>query len=278
MADSKNIVADPAYPGSTLEPNDEFIPDNPGLEQFGQELPRPNNPAPVQDAVKVDEQGKPLDPTLRGRYEFHQQRADLAENKLKEIQKELESFQQAKPLLELLRTDQTLRETINSHLSGGKKQPATQEAPQRPQSYNEVEAYSAPDSESFKYRVAMERYKDSRLEMLEKANADFARRQQEEREAYQQQAAQREAQQRFIQDVVSLGVPKEEVASFLGLVNNATKEDMVDYWRYKTGKANAPRFNVPPQGSYPGRPAPDAGYTGPMDISESLLEQARTLR
>jgi hypothetical protein len=62
-------------------------------------------------------------------------------------------------------------------------------APERPHSYNEVDAYNDPESESFKYRLAKEQYRDEYLGYLQQKDQV---REQEMQAQYEQQMAQQQ--------------------------------------------------------------------------------------
>ena len=64
-------------------------------------------------------------------------------------------------------------------------------APERPHSYNEVDAYNDPESDSFKYRLAKEQYRDEYLGYLQQKDQV---REEEMQQAYQKQMQQQQAQ------------------------------------------------------------------------------------
>ena len=112
------------------------------------------------------------------RFEYWQSQADKAKSELNALRQEVDYY----------RTQEQ-----NTGLSNGQPQaypeqglqePSLKEPsePERPVSYNEIDAYSDPDSESFRYRLARDKYRDDYMSFLkDKDNM----REQQMQEAYQ---------------------------------------------------------------------------------------------
>ena len=112
------------------------------------------------------------------RFEYWQSQADKAKSELNALRQEVDYY----------RTQEQ-----NTRLSNGQPQaypeqglqePSLKEPsePERPVSYNEIDAYSDPDSESFRYRLARDKYRDDYMSFLkDKDNM----REQQMQEAYQ---------------------------------------------------------------------------------------------
>jgi hypothetical protein len=236
-------VADQNLPGKVLEPNagDEQLFDQPtGMEQFGTEMPNPS----TQNAVP------PVNPSEDAkRFEYHQSRADKAEAKLKEVESQLIAKSKMDPLIELIQKDEDTFKFIQSRLNGNRTPDKPLEPPQKPNSYNEVEAYSNPESDSFKYRTQLDNYRDVKLQAVEKQNALLLQGREQERAMLEQQRAHQEGLHKFKQDILSKGIADTEFAEFFDLVNKATPDDMVDYFKFKKSQAqnstSVPRFDVP---------------------------------
>lgn len=120
------------------------------------------------------------DPT---RFEYHQRRADLAEGKAKQLE----------PLAELGRKVMENPELM-ALVSGRTQAPAAPaptappKPPVKPASYNEEEAYNDPRSESFRYRVAREQYRDELLATMAEREAQREARMQEQQRAREEAA------------------------------------------------------------------------------------------
>lgn len=96
------------------------------------------------------------------RFEYWQSQADKAKSELNALRQEVDYY----------RTQEQ-----NTGLSNGQPQaypeqglqePSLKEPsePERPVSYNEIDAYSDPDSESFRYRLARDKYRDDYMSFL----------------------------------------------------------------------------------------------------------------
>jgi hypothetical protein len=275
--EAKGNVAAPGFPGDVLEPNNaeqfEQAVNKDDSSMFGTEMPKPGITQP-KNTVQFDANGVPTDPTLRGRYEFHQSRADKAENEVRQLREQLKAIEPILPLVNVIQKDAELQNTVRTHLTG--KKPV--EAPQRPEGYSEVEAYSNPESTSFKYRVANERYKDERLNQLqEQIQQTNAQREQELQDARRAQSNY-QAQQKFQSEVMQMGIAPEQFPEFMNLVQNATPKEMVEFFQWKNGQSGKPRFDVPGNGFSP-RPSASPSYgNGPVDISSEILEASKILR
>ena len=96
------------------------------------------------------------------RFEYWQSQADKAKSELNVLRNQVEYLQQQGQNTGLSNEqpqaypEQGLQET-------SLKEPS---APERPVSYNEIDAYSDPDSESFKYRLARDKYRDDYMGFL----------------------------------------------------------------------------------------------------------------
>ena len=153
------------------------------------EIPQDAPSTPEQEAAPITEtEGNGVDPKDdQSRYEYWQSQADKAKSELNALRQEVDYY----------RTQEQ-----NTGLSNGQPQaypeqglqePSLKEptAPERPHSYNEVDAYNDPQSESFKYRVAKESYRDKYLDFLKEKDQV---REQEIQKQYQAQMQQQQTQ------------------------------------------------------------------------------------
>lgn len=92
------------------------------------------------------------------RIAYWQSQADLYKNDSQRMADELAMYQGI------------VERVVNEQKQAGTPEPpqaqAPAQAPAKPTSYNEVDAYNDPESDSFKYRVAREEYRDSRLDQV----------------------------------------------------------------------------------------------------------------
>lgn len=266
-------VADQNLPGKVLEPNAQNVDLTGGanLNQFGTELENPGPDAGASEEPKEDAK----------RFEYWQSKAQKAEADSAKLVEEVNRRKQFDPLIDLVRKDETVYRVIQDRLNG--KSATTDkplEAPQRPSTFNEVEAYSNPESASFKYRQAKETYHDTLLASSLKKVDDMTQMLARQKDELQQRQAQQEAANLFRKDVVSKGIPDEEFDEFFGLVNNAKPDDLVDYYKWKKtqpGSANQDgRFARPePSGSQVRQRAPRPGEA--VDIGKNLVDISKSM-
>ena len=101
------------------------------------------------------------------RFEYWQSQADKAKGELSALREELNYYRNNI-------TQQPQNPSSNgqpqAYPEQGLQEPSLKEPirPERPVNYNEIDAYNDSSSESFKYRLANERYRDEKMEYLEK--------------------------------------------------------------------------------------------------------------
>ena len=134
------------------------------------------------------------------RFEYWQSQADKAKGELGTIRKELDYYKNSlAPVEQMIRNNPQVLDQLEQTPSNGQPQAypnGLQEtslkepsAPERPHSYNEVDAYNDPESDSFKYRLAKENYRDEYLGYLQQKDQV---REKEMQAQYEQQMAQQQ--------------------------------------------------------------------------------------
>ena len=152
-----------------------------------------------QEAQPVETQEQPVkqDPT---RYEFWQSKHDTVQNELSSMKQELDYYKNTlDPISNAIKQRPEILDMLEQQsFSNGApaNQPGSPQTsqnslkepvnPERPMNYNEVDAYNDPESESFKYRMQKDQYRDQMLDYYK--NVDSYR----QRQAQQQQAMQQE--------------------------------------------------------------------------------------
>ena len=124
------------------------------------------------------------------RYEYWQSKHDRTAGELSQVQKELEYYKQTLgPVAEAVQQNPNAFDNLRQ--SPSNESPAQEQTslkppsrPEKPHSYNEVDAYNDPESESFKYRLSNDKYRDDMLDYYGKVD-DY--RQHQQAVAYQAQ-------------------------------------------------------------------------------------------
>ena len=166
----------------------------------------PNGELPVDTGVsesiteETTQEASPKDDSTR--FEYWQSQADKAKGELSTIRQELDYYKNSlAPVEQMIRSNPDVLDRLEQSPSSeqsqaypnGLQQTSLKEptAPDRPHSYNEVDAYNDPESDSFKYRLAKEEYRDNYLGFLQQK--DQAR-EQEMQAQYQAQMQQQQNQ------------------------------------------------------------------------------------
>ena len=153
----------------------------------------PNGEIPVNTGVSetITEETQEVSPRDDStRFEYWQSQADKAKGELNALRQELEYYRSNTNPAE---QSSASNGQPQAYPEQGLQEPSLKEptAPERPHSYNEVDAYNDPQSESFKYRVAKEAYRDKYMDFLKEKDQV---REQELQAQYQAQMQQQQAQ------------------------------------------------------------------------------------
>ena len=104
------------------------------------------------------------------RYEYWQSKNDKTQGELSRISQEFEQYKQMMgPVANAIQQNPQILKNLEQQ-SPSNEPPAQQNSlqapnrPEKPHSYNEVDAYNDPDSDSFKYRLSVDRYRDDMID------------------------------------------------------------------------------------------------------------------
>ena len=157
------------------------------------------------------------------RYEYWQSKHDRTAGELSQTQKELEYYKSTLgPVADLVRQNPNIVDTLRQ--SPSNEQPAQEQnslkppsRPEKPHSYSEVDAYNDPDSESFKYRLANDKYRDDMIDYYGKVDNYRQEHQAMAYEAQRDQMAQSQARNYAMQ---SLGWDANKVTNAIQWLQN----------------------------------------------------------
>lgn len=116
------------------------------------------------------------------RLQYWQSQADKAKNEASAMAKELELYKKA---IESMNNAPVSNGTQPQPQADPLKEPTP---PEKPISYSEIDAYNDPESDSFKYRMAKEKFQDERYDYLKRL--EYARIQEQDQLFAQQQEKQ----------------------------------------------------------------------------------------
>lgn len=104
------------------------------------------------------------------RYEYWQSKNDKTQGELSKISQEFEQYKNMMgPVANAIQQNPQILKNLEQQ-SPSNEPPAQQNSlqapnrPEKPHSYNEVDAYNDPDSDSFKYRLSVDRYRDDMID------------------------------------------------------------------------------------------------------------------
>jgi hypothetical protein len=155
------------------------------------------------------------------------------------LKTENENLAVSAPLLRFLQKRPDIMQTVIQAIeSEGKpaQAPAPQApvAPVRPAMYNETEAYTVPESESWKFRKEMEGYQEAKVNYLEQQMAVREAEVRRQMEVQQERSRAEMLQQQAIQDAMRAGLRTDEVSDYMKVMNHplsASPENLVKYYR-----------------------------------------------
>tara|TARA_R110002051_G_scaffold66090_3_gene119828 strand:- start:1813 stop:2646 length:834 start_codon:yes stop_codon:yes gene_type:complete len=144
--------------------------DQPPMETMGLEVENPSIPSGEvqQEPVAQESIAEPNDTVLSSnqdqtRFEYWQSQADKAKGELNELRSEVNHYRSQGQ-----NTGPSNEQPQAYPQEQGLQEPSLQvpTEPDRPVSYNEIDAYSDPDSDSFKYRLDRDKYRDDYMSFL----------------------------------------------------------------------------------------------------------------
>ena len=260
--------------------------DLPPLEDLGiAPLPKPDDAEVLESDDKV-----PQFKSDKERFEYWQSIADKKQNKLTEteqamnaLKEKVDSFGKIAPIAEYIQKNPDLLKVINDHVSGKRVADTSKldapaltkpEKPVRPANYDAAEALTDPDSESFKYRSAMNDYQDNMVDYLEKADTQKQNARQQEYHKQQQQQAMNNIQSELI---ANYGYTKETAPQFIEKYSNPDELTLIDYIiidRYRAkGNGSLKRKTQIIKDSSKNLSPPPPAIIGSADVPAELTEE-----
>lgn len=223
-------------------------------ESASDEEPEEEAPADPQTADADDE----VPESEKKRFQYWQSEADKAKAELRKLKNQYGDLPpQVISLAQNINQRPDLLDAVEAAMQGKFKPgqtpsqtgeqvklepPERPQKPQKPDGYDHFEALNNPESESYKYLAAKERYEDDLQDWLLKR--EEYRERLEERSKRQQERQQQQQQQ--MQQVVNnlrdgYGMKDSEIKEFFDVVNKEPDlDDLVKYYRVKTGKTPEP--------------------------------------
>tara|TARA_B100000902_G_scaffold151964_1_gene148537 strand:+ start:5882 stop:6805 length:924 start_codon:yes stop_codon:yes gene_type:complete len=201
MTEIENVIAveDPAIPQDNLmwDEGSETNNENPvELESIEQAPINNTEEVSVDNNMPENTEGD----TDQQRYQYWQSRYDQKASEFDNISKKLSDFERIAPIAEYIQSNPDVLKTVASSLSGNNPSVPSQEKsvelpqkptrPTKPTNYDATESVMDADSDSYKYRIAMEEFRDGMIDYQEEREAFQVK----QLEAKEQEIANRQAQ------------------------------------------------------------------------------------
>jgi hypothetical protein len=163
------------------------------LESYDENLAPPT----FQNLEEVSEESAPKEDTSR--FEYWQSKYDQKASEYNKLQEEMGQYEKIAPIANYIQENPDILKGVAKSLSGDTPtvadtneqlaSPKKPERPAKPVNYDSSEAYMDVDSASYKYREAMDNYRDEMIDYSEQAE-QFRLREMEARENQIRQAQQ----------------------------------------------------------------------------------------
>lgn len=185
----------------------------------------------------IEETAQPEDSSVKDdpqRIAYWQSKADTATNEADSIKDQLSFYKDTLgPIKQLIDENpqvlDRLEQTFSNRVPSGSQQRNQTNSmkeptpPQRPATYNEVDAYNDPDSESFKFRMAKEQFSDDMMVHLVRSDQQRNQAFQQQMQQQQQTAVVRNA---FDHVKSSYGYDNHKAQDFVQWAQNPNNVDM----------------------------------------------------
>lgn len=232
----------------------------------------------VQQEVQQQEVNAPIKED-QNQYQYWQSQADKRSKELNgvldnfgvksvdELSAKYGDIQDIAPIARYVKSNPSVLDNVEASLSNGENQgqpsqgnqePSLQQPqkPTKPSNYDALDAYSDPNSESFKYRDSVDEYRDNMVEYSQAENQNLKNQMIQEKE--NQQKVQESARMR--NDLITnYKMEPEEVDNFVNYMSSpesVSVDNLVTLWKGQQSQAASAPTQAP-QGAREGTKAPD---------------------
>jgi hypothetical protein len=172
---------------------------------------------PVEESPEPVQETAPINKEDQKRFEYWQSQHDKV---LSENQAMRQELQQAAQYIQQTQAQAQQTQLSNGQPTGVQNQePSLQKPvrPQKPHTYNEVDAFNDPESESFKYRQSLDEYRDSVIDYYDRRDQVMEQEVMRQQQQFQQQRNDVEARQYMMNNV---GWDEQKTAGFMEWARN----------------------------------------------------------
>ncbi len=172
---------------------------------------------PVEESPEPVQETAPINKEDQKRFEYWQSQHDKV---LSENQAMRQELQQAAQYIQQTQAQAQQTQLSNGQPTGVQNQePSLQKPvrPQKPHTYNEVDAFNDPESESFKYRQSLDEYRDGVIDYYDRRDQVMEQEVTRQQQQFQQQRNDVEARQYMMNNV---GWDEQKTAGFMEWAKN----------------------------------------------------------
>ena len=198
-------------PFATQEASEPAHPGDPFEELFVEDTPAFGTPQETVESVETGIDGVVTAKQDPNQHQYWQSQYDKVKGEYDNLESKYQEIESLEPIAKYIQHNPGVLDNVTQSLSNGQQakqapqgpppEPLKRpERPTKPAEYDAVDAYSDPSSASYKYKEAVEGYRDGMIDFQEKRNAlmENAFRQEAVKQQYmmkQRQAAQQQAMQ-----------------------------------------------------------------------------------
>ena len=183
--------------------------------------------------------------TEQQRYQYWQSRYDQKASEFDEMSKKLSDYEKIAPIADYIQSNPDVLKNVASSLSGDAPAVPSQEKslelpqkptrPTKPTNYDATEAVMDADSDSYKYRIAMEDFRDGMIDYQEQREAVAIQQLEAKEQEIQKQQAQYQAEQsknamlgQLVNDYGYTPEKAQEFVSYYSSPDSITLENLVN--------------------------------------------------
>jgi hypothetical protein len=169
----------------------------------------------VEESPEPAQETAPINKEDHNRFEYWQSQYDKAQGENMKLRQELTQVAQAVQSMQAQNSQPS-----NGQPAGVPNQEASLQKPvrpQRPHTYNEVDAFNDPESESFKYRQSLDEYRDGVIDYYDRRDQVMEQEVMRQQQQFQQQRNDVEARQYMMNNV---GWDEQKTAGFMEWARN----------------------------------------------------------
>tara|TARA_Y100001973_G_scaffold92857_1_gene143106 strand:- start:842 stop:1783 length:942 start_codon:yes stop_codon:yes gene_type:complete len=186
----------------------------------------------------------------QNRYQYWQSRYDQKASEFDAMSEKIAQYEKVAPIAEYIQQNPAVLKNVARSLSGDDPQVPSQEKsaelpkkpmrPTKPTNYDATEAYMDQESNSFKYRVELDNYRDNMIdyqEAMENQRIEALRQQeaqlQQRQEQYQQAQAVEGMKSRLINEFGYAGEKADEFLKFYSSPESITLDNLVQLDKFR---------------------------------------------